>query len=122
MLTSNTMTFLYCDIKIQKIQFCSVDALQANPAQHSIQDVSKLLLHYIAKYGNTWCHFDRACSFSLNSLLIDHLCNISPYEILYGRKPPVFSDLQLLSDNMTKPFSYNFADYLDLLNERFKSI
>ncbi len=23
---------------------------------------------------------------------------------------------------MTKPFSYNFADYLDLLNERFKSI
>ncbi len=55
-------------------------------------------------------------------LIIGHLCNISPYEILYGRRPPVLSELQLLSDNMTKPFSYNFADYLELLNEQFKSI
>ncbi len=86
------------------------------------QDVSKLLLHYIAKYGNTWSYFHRACCFSLNSFPVGHLCNISPYEILYGRKPPVLSDLQLLSDNMTKPFSYNFADYLDLLNERFRAI
>ncbi len=57
-----------------------------------------------------------------NLLPIGYLCNISPYEILYGRKPLVLSDLQLLSNNMTKPFSYNFADYLDLLNERFRAI
>ncbi|MBL0686765.1 MAG: DDE-type integrase/transposase/recombinase, partial [Sulfurospirillum sp.] len=44
-----------------KVQFCSVDAHQANPAERSIQDVSKLLLHYIAKYGNTWSYFHRAC-------------------------------------------------------------
>ncbi len=100
-----------------KVQFCSVDAHQANPAEPSIQDVSKLLLHYIAKYGNTWCYFHKACSFSLNSFTIGYLCNISPFEILHGRKPPVLSDVQLLNDNMTKPLSYNFADYLDLLNE-----
>ncbi len=105
-----------------KVQFCSVDAHQANPAERSIQDVSRLLLHYIAKYGNTWCYFHKACCFCLNSLPIGHLGNISPNEIQYGRSPPVLSDLQLLSDNMIKPFSYNFADYLDLLNERFKSI
>ncbi len=40
-----------------KVQFCSVDTHQANPAESSIQDISKLLLHYIAKYDNTWCYF-----------------------------------------------------------------
>ncbi len=62
------------------------------------------------------------CCFCLNSFFFGHLGNISPYEILYGRSLPILSDLQLLSDNMIKPFSYNFANYLDLLNELFKSI
>ncbi len=48
--------------------------------------------------------------------------NISSYEIVFGRKPPVLSSLQLLSDNMTRPCNYNFADYLDLLNECFNLI
>ncbi len=34
-----------------KVQFCSVDVHHANPAEHSIQDVSKLLLHYMATLG-----------------------------------------------------------------------
>ncbi len=56
---------IYCDLDIcfkneimdlmthtfgLKVQFCSVEAHQANPAEHSIQDVSKPRLHYIAKY------------------------------------------------------------------------
>ncbi len=54
---------------ISKI-YCDLDTCFKNEIMdimtRSIQDVSKLLLHYIAKYGNTWCYFYKACSFSLN--------------------------------------------------------
>ncbi len=83
-----------------KVQFYSVDAHQSNPAECSIQDISKLLLHYIVKYGNSWCNFLQSLQFLFKHILIGHLRNISPYEIVYGRKLPVFSDLQLLSDNI----------------------
>ncbi len=55
-----------------KVQFCSMDAHQANPAEHSVQDISKLLLHYIATYGNKWCYFNKAATFCLNALVLGH--------------------------------------------------
>ncbi len=55
-------------------------------------------------------------------LTISHLQNLSSYEIVYGRKPPAMSDLQLESDKLTKPAFYHFTDYLDLLNERIHAI
>ncbi len=99
-----------------KVQFCIVESHQSNPAERSIQSI------YIATYGNKWSFFNNCVEFCLNTLLIGHLNNISSYEMVFGRKPPVLSNLQLLNDNMTRPCNYNFADYLDLLNECFKSI
>ncbi len=48
---------------------------------------------------------------------ISHLQNLSSYEIVYGRKPPAITDLQLEGDELTRPAFYRFSDYLDLLNE-----
>ncbi len=37
--------------------------------------------------------------------------NLSSYEIVYGRKPPAITDLQLEGDNLTRPAFYRFTDY-----------
>jgi hypothetical protein len=105
-----------------KIKFCSVQSHQSNPAERSIQSISKLLLHYIAKYGNKWCLFHKAAAFCLNTFPIIHLQNVSPYQIVFGREPPVLSDIQSASHDLTSPKFYNFSDYLNFLQDRFKHI
>ncbi len=61
-------------------------------------------------------------TFCLNIFPISHLQNLSSYEILYGRKPPTISNLQLEGDDLTRPAFYRFTDYLDLLNELIHAI
>ncbi len=61
-------------------------------------------------------------TFCLNIFRISHLQNLSAYEILYGRKPPAISNLQLEGDDLTRPAFYRFTDYHDLLNERIHAI
>ncbi len=48
--------------------------------------------------------------------------NLSSYEIVYGRKPPAITDLQLEGDDLTRLTFYRFSNYLDLLNERVHAI
>ncbi len=38
-----------------KVIFCSVQSHQSNRAEHTIQSISNIVIHYIAKYGNFWC-------------------------------------------------------------------
>ncbi len=56
-------------------------------------------------------------TFYLNIFLINHLQNLSSYEIVHGRKPSAIMDLELEGDDLTRPTFYHFSDYLDLLNE-----
>ncbi len=53
---------------------------------------------------------------------IGHLHDRSSYEIVYGRKLPAISNLQLEGDNVTRPHFYHFQECLDLLNERIHAI
>ncbi len=61
-------------------------------------------------------------TFCLNLFRSSHLQNLSSYEIVYGRKPPAISDLQLEGDDLICPPFYHFTDYLDLLNERIHAL
>ncbi len=58
----------------------------------------------------------------LEYFTINHLQNLSSYEIVYGRKLPAITDLQLEGDDLTPPTFYCFSDYLDLLNEHVHAI
>ncbi len=60
--------------------------------------------------------------FCLNIFSINHLENLSSYEIVYLRKLPANTDLQLEGDDLTRPTFYRFSDNLDLLNERVHAI
>ncbi len=34
------------------VKFCSIQSHQSNPAEHAIQSISNIIIHYITKYGN----------------------------------------------------------------------
>ncbi len=61
-------------------------------------------------------------TFCLNTFSINHLQNISSYEIIIGCSPTALIELQLQSNHVTKAPFYQFLDYLDLLNERMHAI
>ncbi len=104
------------------VTFCSVQSHQINPAEHAIQGVSQILVHYITRYGNLWCIMANMASFCLNIFPIGHLQNLFSYEILFGRNPTAISNLQLEGDKHWGQPCYHFTDYLDLLNERMHAM
>ncbi len=48
------------------VKFCSVQSHQGNPAEHAIQNISKMIIHYITRYGNLWCIMSNMATFCLN--------------------------------------------------------
>ncbi len=92
------------------VKFCSIQSHQSNPAKCAIQSISNIIIHYITKYGNFWCIVSNMATFCLNFFPINHLQNLSSYEIVYGHKPPAITDLQLEGDDLTRPTFYHFFD------------
>ncbi len=80
------------------VKFCSVQSHQSNPAEHAIQSMSQILIHYFTRYGNLWCIMANMALFCLNIFPISHLQNLSSCEILFGRNPPAISNLQREGD------------------------
>ncbi len=76
-----------------------------------------ILIEIITLYFQIRCIILNMAMFCLNIFSINHLQNLSSYEIVYGRKPRAITDLQLEVDILTHPTFYHFSDYLGLLNE-----
>ncbi len=72
---------IYCDLDIAfkneivstllntlgiTVKFCSVQSHQGNPAEHVIQSISNIIIHYITKYGYLWCLMSNMAKFCLN--------------------------------------------------------
>ncbi len=47
------------------IKFCSVQSHQSNPAEHAIQSIAHIIIHYITRYGNIWCLMANMATFCL---------------------------------------------------------
>ncbi len=73
------------------MKFCSVPSHQSNTAGHVIQSISNIIILYITKYGNLWCIMLNMAMFCLNIFPINHLQNLSSYEIVNGHKPPAIT-------------------------------
>ncbi len=48
------------------VKFHSVQSHQSNPAEHAIQSISNIIIHYITRYGNLWCIMLNMATFCLN--------------------------------------------------------
>ncbi len=115
------LSYLLSAFGIQ-ITFCSVESHQSNPAERSIKSIGDLLHNYMSTFGNQWSSIHRLATLAVNTFPIAHLSNLSSYEIVYGRKPPVLTDIKSQADDLAKPKFFHYSDYMDMLNKRMKYI
>ena len=86
---------------------------------HGIKSLSTLLTKYLTEQVEMWPKFLPLATLAYNTFNSPNLTNYSPYELVFGRKPKIFLDLETDPDIKV---SGTFADYYTLLNKRLKCL
>ena len=99
-------------IKIKTIGPYNHQSLQA---EHSIKSLSNILTKHLTGQGLTWHKFLSLATFAFNIFNSPNLCNHSPYELVFRRKPKVLLDLVT---DLDVEVTGTYKDYYTLLNKR----
>ena len=75
---------------------------------------SNILTKHWTGQGQTWHKFLPLATFAYNIFNSPHICNHSPYELVFGRKPKILIDLETDPDIKV---SGTYKDYYTLLNK-----
>ena len=99
-------------IKIKTVGPYNHQSLQA---EHGVKSLSDILTDHLTKQGQTWHKILSLATFVYNIFNSPNLCNHSPYELVFGRKPKILIDLETDPD---VKLSGTYKDYYTLLNKR----
>ena len=111
---SSLVSYLFKKLRI-KIKIIGPYNHQSLQAEHGIKSLSNILTKHLTGQGQTWHNFYSLATFAYNIFNFPNLCNHSPYELDFGRKPKILLDLETDPDNK---ISGTYNDYYTLLNER----
>ena len=111
---STLMNYLFkrLQIKIKTIGPYNHQSLQA---KHGIKSLSHILAKHLTGQGLYWHRFLCLATFAYNSVNSPILCNTSPFELAFGRKPRILLDLETDPDIKV---SVTYKEYYDLLRKR----
>ena len=113
---SSLMTYLLnkFSIKIRTVAPYNHQSLQA---EHSIKSLSTILTKHLTNLGQMWPKYLPLAMFACYTFNTPNLGNYSPYELIFGRKPTPFLNLDSKPDIKV---SGTFKEYYRLLNKRIK--
>ena len=106
--------FIKLDIKIKTVTPYNHQSLQA---KHGIKSLSMILMKNLINLGQMWPKYLSLATFTYTTFNTPNLANLSPYELVFRRKPKVFLNLDTTPDIKV---SGTFKDYHELLNKRLK--
>ena len=84
-------------------------------AEHGSKSLSNILTKHLTGQGQTWHKILSLATFAYNIFNSPNLCNHSPYELVFGRKPKILIDLETDPDVKV---SGTYKDYYNLFNKR----
>ena len=67
---------------------------QSLQAEHGIKSLSSILTKHLTRQGQTWHKYLFLPTFAYNIFNSSNLCNHSPYELVFGRRPKILLDLE----------------------------
>ena len=113
---SSLMKYLFnkLDIKIKTVAPYNHQSLQA---KHGIKSLSTILMKHLTNLGQMWPKYLLLVTFAYNAFNTPNLANLSPYELVFRRKPKVLLNLDTTPDIKV---SGTFKDYHKLLKKRLK--
>ena len=111
---SSLMSYLFkkLGIKIKTVGPYNHQSLQA---EHGIKSLSNILTKHLTGQGLTWHKFLSLATFAFNIFNSPNLCNHSPNELVFGRKPKILLDLETDPDIKV---TGTYKDYYTLLIKR----
>lgn len=117
-LTGKLVELLCSSLNIDKkvISVCNHGSLQV---ERHIQTLSNFLKVNLGQFGSDWVRFIPTTTYAYNAFSSPHLGDHSPFELVYGRKPP---DLTNLTFNPMEGLSHSYSEYVALLNKRFQHL
>ena len=113
---SSLMNYLFRKLgaKIKTVGPYNHQSLQA---EHSIKSLSNSLTKHLTGQGQMWHKYLSLATFVYNIFNSPNLCNHSPYELIFGRRPKILLDLET---NLDIKVSGTYKEYFTLLNRRLK--
>ena len=111
---SSLMNYLFKKLRI-KIKTVGPYNHQFLQAEHSIKSLSNILTKHLTGQGLMWHKFLSLAIFTYNIFNSPNLCNHSPYELVFRRKPKILLDLETYLDIKV---TGTYKDYYTLLNKR----
>ena len=108
------LLFKRLNIKIKTVAPYNHQSLQA---EHGIKSLSSMLTKHLAEQGQMWPKYLPLATLAYNTFNSPNLTNLSPYELVFGRKPKTLLDFETNPDIKV---SGTFTDYYQLLEKRFK--
>ena len=114
MLSIMNYLFKKFNIKIKKVTPYNHQSLQA---EHSIKSLSTILTKHLMDLGQKWPKYLPLATLACNTFNTSNLANYSSYELVFGRKSKLLSDLETNPDIKV---SGTFKDYYTLLNMRLQ--
>ena len=110
---SSLMNYLFkkLDIKIITVAPYNHHSLQA---EQGIKSLSTILMKHLMDLGQMWSKYLPLATFAYNTFNSPNLANYSPYELIFGRKPKLFLNLETIPHIKV---SGTFKDYCNVLNK-----
>ena len=113
---STIMSYLFKRLNI-KIKMVAPFNHQSLQAEHGIKSSSSILTKHLTEQGQMWPKYLPLAMLAYNTFNSPNLANLSPYELVFGRKPKILLDFE--TDPNIK-VSGTFTDYYQLLEKRLK--
>ena len=111
---SSLMSYLFKKLGI-KIKTLGLYDHQSLQAENGIKSLSNILTKHLTGQELTWHKFLSLVTFAYNIFNSPNLCNHSPYELVFGRKPKILLDLETDPDFKVRG---TYKDYYSLLSKR----
>ena len=111
---SSLMSYLFkkLGISIKTVGPYNHKSLQA---EHGIKSLSNILSKCLTGQGQTWHKFLSLATFAYNIFHTPNLGHYSPYELVFGRRPKIFINIQT---DLDITVSGTYKDYNTLLTKR----
>ena len=94
---SSFLNYLFkkLEIKIKTVAPYNHQLLQE---EHGIKSLSTILMKHLTNVGQMWPKYLPLATFPYNTVNSANLANYSPYELVFGRKPKLFLNLETTPD------------------------
>ena len=113
---SSFMNYLFrrLGVKIKTVGPYNHQSLQA---AHGIKSLSNIFTKHLTGQGQMWHKYLSLAIFVYNIFNSPSLCNHSPYELVFGRKPKILLDIET---DLDIKVSGTYKEYFTLLNKRLQ--